>query len=95
MKLYMTKSDAVAENAVVLDDMILTKSMPTCAGSKMLDGYMSLFDAQIVSKLSEAGFKICGKANVGEMGLDLLGETSYYGACVLDMETLQMHLQKL
>lgn len=42
---------------------------------------MSLFDADIISKLEEAGYGITGKANVGEMAIDLLGETSYFGAC--------------
>lgn len=81
MKLYTAKSDNVSGKPVVLDDTILTKDMPTAAGSKMLDGYMSLFDAEIISKLNSAGYGICGKANVGEMGIDLLGETSYYGEC--------------
>lgn len=82
MKLYITKSAAATKNAVVLDDMILTKDMPTSAGSKMLDGYMSLFEAEVVTRLKDAGYDICGKANVGEIGIDLLGETSYYGACI-------------
>ncbi|MEE0945042.1 MAG: amidase family protein [Clostridia bacterium] len=81
MKLYIAKSENVSGKPVVLDDMILTKDMPTSAGSKMLDGYMSLFDAEIISKLKDAGFGISGKANVGEMGIDLLGETSFYGEC--------------
>lgn len=81
MKLYTAKSENVSGKPIVLDDMILTKDMPTSAGSKMLDGYMSLFDAEIISKLKAAGFGIVGKANVGEMGIDLLGETSYYGEC--------------
>lgn len=81
MKLYTAKSENVSGKPVVLDDTILTKDMPTAAGSKMLDGYMSLFDAEIISKLNSAGYGICGKANVGEMGIDLLGETSYYGEC--------------
>ncbi len=78
--LYITKSDNISSNAVVLDDMILTKDMPTTAGSKMLDGYKSLFEATVVTKLTGAGYSIAGKANVGEFGLDLLGETSYFGA---------------
>ena len=81
MKLYIAKSENVSGKPIVLDDMILTKDMPTSAGSKMLDGYMSLFDAEIISKLEDAGFGISGKANVGEMGIDLLGETSFYGEC--------------
>ena len=88
MKLYLSKSDSVTANAVVLDDMFLTKAMPTTAGSKMLDGYMSLFDAQVVSKLTDAGYEIAGKANVGEMAVDLMGETSYEGAVTADDGTL-------
>lgn len=65
---------------ILLDDMILTKAMPTAAGSKMLDGYKSLFDATVVEKLSVAGeFEIVGKAPVGEMGIDLAGETCFNG----------------
>ena len=30
---------------IVLDDMILTTDFPTTAGSKMLEGYKSLFEA--------------------------------------------------
>ena len=78
MKLFLEKSKA-SENAIVLDDMILTRDMPTTAGSKMLEGYMSLFDASVVEKLLEKGYDISGKANVGEFSLDLLGETSYFG----------------
>ncbi len=80
MNVYTAKTEAT-QNLVVLEDMLLTKDLPTAAGSKMLDGYMSLFDAEVVNKLVAAGYSVAGKANVGEMGLDLLGETSYYGAC--------------
>lgn len=62
---------------IILDDMLLTKSMPTTAGSKMLDGYMSPFDAAVVEKLADE--KIVGKAPVGEMAIDLAGETCYKG----------------
>ncbi|MBE6702367.1 MAG: hypothetical protein E7585_03025 [Ruminococcaceae bacterium] len=65
---------------ILLDDMILTKDLPTAAGSKMLDGYMSLFDATVVEKLTAAGFEIGGKVPVGEMAIDLVGETCYAGA---------------
>ena len=88
MKLYLTKSDCAMTNAVALDDMFLTKTMPTTAGSKMLDNYMSLFDAEVVTKLTDAGYEIAGKANVGEMAVDLLGETSYQGAVTDDNGTL-------
>ena len=79
MKLYMAKNEAAVANKVVLDDMILTKEMPTAAGSHMLEGFVSLFDATVVEKLKAAGYSIAGKANVGEFSIDLMGETSYFG----------------
>lgn len=82
MKIYTTKKDITSANAFVADDMILTKDMPTAAGSKMLDGYMSLFDAEILGRLQDAGYSLVGKTDVGEFAIDLVGETSYNGACV-------------
>ncbi len=84
MKLFIEKSGKTSASTVVLDDMILTKDLPTSAGSKMLDGYMSLFDAEIIGRLEKAGYSAAGKANSGELAIDLLGETSYYGACEND-----------
>lgn len=81
MKLYINKSEVISDKTVALDDMILTKDLPTTAGSKMLDGYVSLFEAEVVTKLKNAGYAVSGKANVGEMAIDLLGETSYFGEC--------------
>ena len=88
MRLYISESASAKANKVVLDDMILTTNMPTSAGSKMLDGYKSLFEAEVVTKLEAAGYDIAGKANVGEFALDFLGETSFYGACALEDGTL-------
>ncbi len=88
MKLYISENVSAAANKVVLDDMFLTKDMATSAGSRMLDGYKSLFEAEVVTKLTANGYDIAGKANVGEFAIDLLGETSYYGECALEDGTL-------
>lgn len=77
--MYTVKNTVKTDRAVVLDDMILTKDMPTSAGSKMLDGYKSLFDATVVEKLREVGYEIAGKASVGEFAIDVLDETAYTG----------------
>lgn len=79
MELYLTKNNISGSKNIVVDDMFLTTDMPTTAGSKMLDGYKSLFEAEVISKLKNAGYTISGKANVGEFGIDILGETSYFG----------------
>ena len=65
---------------VALDDLILTKDYPTSGGSLMLAGYRSLFEAEAATRLTAAGWHITGKANVGEFGIDLMGETSHFGA---------------
>lgn len=83
MKLYTVKND-ITDKSVILDDMILTKDMPTAGGSKMLDGYMSLFEAEVVTRLKNSGYNIGGKADVGEFAFDLLGESSCNGACISD-----------
>ncbi len=69
---------------IIADDMILTVGSPTTAGSKMLDGYNSLFEAEVLTRLNAAGYQLGGKADVGEFAIDLLGETSYKGALVAD-----------
>ena len=82
MKIITAKTECACEKRIVLDDMILTSDMPTAAGSRMLDGYMSLFDAEVVTRLKEAGHCVSMKADVGEFAVDLMGETSYNGAPV-------------
>lgn len=84
MKIYTSKVDTASARVVVADDMFLTKDMPTAAGSKMLDGYMSLFDAEVLTRLSDKGYALGGKADVGEFAFDLIGETSYNGAVISD-----------
>lgn len=71
MNILINKAAETAGTPVALEDLILTADLPTTGGSMMLDGYMSLFDAEIVGKLKGAGFGIVGKANVGEFGFDL------------------------
>ena len=42
-------------------DIFVTRDFVSTAGSKMLDGYRSPFDATVVSRLSEAGAVTLGK----------------------------------
>ena len=66
MKLYTTKIDTDAAKVIVADDMFLTKDMPTAAGSKMLDNYMSLLEAEAITRAKAAGYTLGGKADVGD-----------------------------
>lgn len=64
---------------VALDDKILYKGVSCTAGSKMLEKFVPLHNAEVVDRLEKAGYVVSGKSNTGEFGFDLLGETSYFG----------------
>ena len=77
MKLYTAKIDAATDKSFIWDDMILTKEIPTSAGSRMLDGYVSLFEAEALTRAKANGYTLAGKSDVGEFSFDTLGESSY------------------
>ncbi len=64
---------------VAVDDTILVKGAQAAAGSRILEGFKPLFSAEAVVRLENKGYAISGKTHVGEFGLDLAGEFSYYG----------------
>ncbi len=63
---------------VAVDDTILVKGAQAAAGSHILEGFKPLFSAEAVTRLEDKGYVIAGKTQVGEFGLDLVGEFSYY-----------------
>ena len=77
MKYYI--NEISKDGVIAVDDTILVKGTPATAGSKMLENFTPLFSAEAVTRLENAGYGISGKTNTGEFGLDLLGETSFFG----------------
>ncbi len=77
MKYYAAEINTKGNIAV--DDTILVKDVPAYAGSKILEGFKPLFSAEAVVRLENKGYTLSGKTNVGEFGLDLVGEFSYTG----------------
>jgi aspartyl-tRNA(Asn)/glutamyl-tRNA(Gln) amidotransferase subunit A len=59
-------------------DIFVTSVLPTTAGSKMLDGYMSPFDATVVRRLADAGTVTLGKLNCDEFAMGSSNENSAY-----------------
>ena len=76
MKYYI--NEIKSTGTIAVDDTFLVKDVPATAGSKMLENFKPLFNAEVVDRLLKAGYELSGKTNVGEFGLDLLGETSYF-----------------
>jgi len=57
-------------------DIYVTADMPTTAGSKMLAGYRSPFDATVVARLNAAGTVSLGKLNCDEFAMGSANENS-------------------
>jgi len=68
-------------------DVFVTKDFVTTAGSKILTGYRSPFDATVVRKLREAGMVSLGKLNCDEFAMGSSNENSAFGAVSNPWET--------
>lgn len=64
---------------LAVKDVLVTTDMPATAGSKILEGYMSPFDATVVAKAREAGMVLLGKTNMDEFAMGSANENSAYG----------------
>ena len=60
-------------------DIFCTEGVRTSCGSRMLDNFISPYDATIVTKLKAAGTVMLGKSNMDEFAMGSSNETSYYG----------------
>ena len=60
-------------------DIFVTKDFPTTAGSKMLEGYRSPFDATVVARLAEAGMVTLGKLSCDEFAMGSGNENCAFG----------------
>ena len=61
-------------------DIFVTRDWPTTAGSRMLAGYRSPFDATVVQRLAAAGMVGLGKLNCDEFAMGSANENSAFGA---------------
>ncbi len=60
-------------------DIFCTQGVKTSCGSRMLDNFISPYDATVVERLKQAGIVSLGKANMDEFAMGSSNETSFYG----------------
>ena len=71
-------------------DVFVTRDFATTAGSKMLSGYRSPFDATVVQRLRTAGMVTLGKLNCDEFAMGSANENSAYGAVTNPWDTARV-----
>ncbi|MBC8515132.1 Asp-tRNA(Asn)/Glu-tRNA(Gln) amidotransferase subunit GatA [bacterium] len=67
------------EIPIVVKDTLCTLTLPTTCASRILEGYVSPFEATVVSRLREAGCQVVAKANCDEFAMGSSTETGAWG----------------
>ncbi len=72
-------ADGLSGVPIAYKDLLSTKDVPTTAGSRILDGFVPIEDADVVARGNAAGLVSLGKTNLDEFAMGSSTEHSAYG----------------
>jgi aspartyl-tRNA(Asn)/glutamyl-tRNA(Gln) amidotransferase subunit A len=64
---------------LAMKDVVVTKDVPTTAGSRILEGWVPPYDATITRRIKDAGIVMLGKTNMDEFAMGSSTENSAFG----------------